>query len=52
MAALAAAQSQPEYDLLLRAGHVIDPANAIDQVRDVAVKGTRIAKVAAAIPPS
>lgn len=52
IAALAAAQSPPEFDLLLRGGHVIDPANGIDQVRDVAVKGTRIAQVAAAIPPS
>lgn len=53
MAALAArAQAQPEFDLLLRGGHVIDPANAIDQILDVAVKGGRIAKVAGAIPRS
>ncbi len=34
------------YDLLLKGGHVIDPANEIDAVRDVAVRDNRIAKVA------
>lgn len=38
------------YDLLLKNGHVIDPANAIDAVRDVAVANGRIARVAEAIP--
>ncbi len=38
------------YDLLLKGGHVIDPANHIDRVMDVAVTGTRIASVAADIP--
>ena len=33
-ASVAAAQS---YDLLLQGGHVIDPANGIDQVMDVAI---------------
>jgi len=42
-AALAAAQT---YDLLLQGGHVIDPANAIDGVMDVAVTGSKIARVA------
>ena len=27
----------PTYDLLLKGGHVIDPANHIDEVRDVAI---------------
>jgi dihydroorotase len=40
------------YDLLLKGGHVIDPANNIDGVRDVAVSGTQIARVAADIPAS
>ena len=40
------------YDLLLQGGHVIDPANGIDQVMDIAVTGDRIAKVAENIPPS
>ena len=30
---------QPRYDLLFKGGHVIDPANHIDEVRDVAVSG-------------
>lgn len=44
--ALAAAQSPPEYDLLIRGGRVIDPANSLDAIQDVAVRGTRIARVA------
>ncbi len=40
------------YDLLLKGGHVIDPANRIDTVMDVAVSGNRIARVAANIPVS
>ena len=38
------------YDIVLKGGHVIDPANGIDAVRDVAVAGGRIARVAADIP--
>ncbi len=38
------------YDLLLKGGHVIDPANSIDRVMDVAVSGARIARVAENIP--
>lgn len=34
------------YDLLLQGGHVIDPANSIDQAMDVAVAGDKIARVA------
>lgn len=41
-----------EYDLLIRGGHVIDPANAIDGPMDVAVKEGKISKVAANIPAS
>ncbi len=52
MVAAAAGQTAPEFDLLLRGGHVIDPGNNIDRVADVAVKGTRIARVAASIPPA
>ncbi|MBL8238773.1 MAG: amidohydrolase/deacetylase family metallohydrolase [Bryobacterales bacterium] len=44
------AWGQPRYDLLLRQGHVIDPANRIDAVMDVAVAGGKIARVAANIP--
>ena len=38
------------YDLLLKGGHVIDPANEIDGIRDVAVTGNTIAAVAPDIP--
>jgi dihydroorotase len=39
-----------QYDLLLRGGRVIDPANEIDGVMDVAVQGQAIARVARDIP--
>src|SRR4051812_45804762 len=42
--------SAQTYDLLLKGGHVIDPANGIDGVMDVAVNGARIARVAESIP--
>ncbi len=45
----AAAQAQ-QYDILLKGGHVIDAANSIDAPRDVAIKGTVIARVAPNIP--
>ncbi|MDQ6664250.1 MAG: amidohydrolase/deacetylase family metallohydrolase [Acidobacteriota bacterium] len=45
-----AALAQPRYDLLLKGGHVIDPKNNIDGIRDVAIAGTRIAAVAENIP--
>jgi dihydroorotase len=41
---------QAQYDLLLKNGHVIDPANQVDGVRDVAVAGNKIARVAENIP--
>ncbi len=44
---LVAGQTPPAYDLVIRGGHVIDPRNGIDGVRDVAVAGGRIAAVAA-----
>jgi dihydroorotase len=40
----------PHYDLLLKGGHVIDPANHIDEVRDVAVLQGKIAAVEKSIP--
>ncbi|HEY3739868.1 MAG TPA: amidohydrolase/deacetylase family metallohydrolase [Bryobacteraceae bacterium] len=48
VAALAAAQ--PQYDLLIKGGHLIDPKNNIDAVRDVAIKAGKIAAVAPSIP--
>jgi dihydroorotase len=41
--------AQAKYDLLLKGGHVIDPKNRIDAVRDVAIAGGRIAAVAPSI---
>ncbi len=38
------------FDLLLRGGRVIDPANGRDALLDVAIAGQKIAAVAAAIP--
>jgi dihydroorotase len=38
------------YDLLLKGGHVIDPANHIDEVRDVAISAGKIAAVEKNIP--
>lgn len=38
-----------EYDIVLRGGRVIDPANNIDRVMDVGITGNRIAAVAAHI---
>lgn len=47
---LAAGQTQPGYDLLLKGGHVIDPRNGIDAVLDVAIAGGKVARVAPGIP--
>lgn len=47
---LTIAQTPPRYDLLLKGGHVIDPANRIDEVRDVAVSQGKIAAVEKNIP--
>ena len=41
----------PHYDLLLKGGHVIDPANHINAVMDVAVSSGKIAAVAKDISP-
>ncbi len=46
------AAAQPQYDLLLRGGRVIDPRNRIAGVRDVAIRGGRIAEVAEKIDPA
>ncbi|MEZ5402890.1 MAG: amidohydrolase/deacetylase family metallohydrolase [Bryobacteraceae bacterium] len=40
------------YDIVLKGGHVIDPANNIDAIRDVAIAGGKIARVAENIPAS
>jgi dihydroorotase len=46
------AGAQETYDLLLRGGHVIDPRNGANAVRDVAIRGGKIAAVAPVIEPS
>ena len=50
MGSAAGAEPAPRYDLLIRGGHVIDPKNGIDAVRDLAVWGGKIARIAADIP--
>jgi len=47
---LALLAQAPRYDLLLKGGQVIDPANHIDEVRDVAVFQGKIAAVEKNIP--
>ena len=42
----------PQYDLLLKGGHVIDPANHLDAVMDVAVSSGKIAAISKDIPAS
>src|SRR5450432_1881995 len=43
---------QPDYDLLLQGGHVIDAKNGISAVRDIAIKDGVIAAVAAHLDPA
>jgi dihydroorotase len=45
----ARAQGQ-QFDLLIKGGHVIDPANQIDSVMDVGITGGKISQVASNIP--
>jgi dihydroorotase len=40
------------YDILLRGGRVIDPATGRDGIADIAVTGSKIAAIEAAIPPA
>jgi dihydroorotase len=40
------------YDLALKGGHLIDPRNNINAVRDIAIKDGKVAAVAADIPAS
>lgn len=46
----ALAQGSPRYDTVLKGGHVIDPANKMNQKMDVAVLGGKIARVDRDIP--
>jgi dihydroorotase len=49
---ITAAFAQPQYDLLIKGGHVIDAKNNISAVRDVAIQNHKVAEVAANIPAS
>jgi dihydroorotase len=42
--------AQPQYDILLKGGHLIDPKNGINAPRDLAIKDGKVAAVAASIP--
>jgi dihydroorotase len=42
---------EPQYDLLLRRGHVIDPKNAISATLDLAIRAGKVAAVAGSIDP-
>ncbi|MFC1692748.1 amidohydrolase family protein [Candidatus Latescibacterota bacterium] len=44
------AQQSTEYDLILKGGHVIDPANNINGIRDIAIKDGKIARIDKNIP--
>jgi dihydroorotase len=45
-------QPNPTFDLLLKGGHVIDPANRIDGIADVAIHQGRILRTAPDINPA
>lgn len=46
-----AAQPVPACDTVVRGGHLIDPRNGIDGVRDIGIRKGRIAAVAARLDP-
>ncbi len=48
----AQARPAPRYDLLVRGGRVVDPSRGVSALLDVAVSGSKIARVAAGIPES
>jgi dihydroorotase len=50
-AASPAITQTPDITLLIRNGHVIDPANGVDGVMDVALAGARVARVGVNITP-
>jgi dihydroorotase len=47
---MSAQNESAPFDLLLKGGHVIDPANGIDALMDVGVGGNKIARVGPDIP--
>jgi dihydroorotase len=47
----ASAIAEPQYDLLLRGGHVIDPKAKVSKIHDVAIRDRKIAAMAPEIDP-
>ena len=47
----ASAIAEPQYDLLLRGGHVIDPKAKVSKICDIAIRDRKIAGVAPEIDP-
>jgi dihydroorotase len=45
-------RTTPRYDLLVRGGRVVDPSQGISDERDVAISGSKVARVAKNIPES
>jgi dihydroorotase len=43
---------QHQYDLLLKGGHLIDPRNGVNEVRDLAFRGGKVAAVAPKLDPA
>jgi dihydroorotase len=52
LALAGSALGQPNYDLLLQGGHLIDAKNGISAVRDIAIKDGTVAAVAAHLDPA
>ncbi len=51
LACSARSAEEPQFDLLLRGGHLIDPRNGLSAVRDVAVHEGKVAAVEEVIDP-
>ena len=51
VACSARSASEPEFDLLLQGGHLIDPRNGLSAVRDVAVHEGKVVAVEEAVDP-
>ena len=49
-ASAALAQAAPNYDMVIKGGHVVDPTNETNQQMDVAVLDGKVARVAKDIP--
>lgn len=44
--------ARPQYDLLIKGGRIIDPAQGVSAVRDIAASGSKVARIAENIPES